>query len=102
MSRRDHRALQSYLVILMQHIIKWHSQPHLRSKSWCSSIANSRRRIAVLRGNMPSLTESVVLSYWEQSLHIATKQAEDEMQISSVVQHLSWQEVFEEEYSLPF
>jgi hypothetical protein len=100
MSRRDHHALQSYLTILMQHIIKWQTQPMMRSKSWLNSIAYSRKNISALRENMPSLTDVVVQRYWEQSFQTAKKSAEREMNQTTDITSLSWQEVFEEEYTL--
>jgi hypothetical protein len=100
MSRRDHRAVQSNLIILMQHIIKWQTQPLMRSKSWSASIANSRRSIAFIREDMPSITDVVLTSYWERCFQAACKAAEKEMRVASGVENLTWHEVFEKDYQL--
>lgn len=45
MSRSDKRALESQLIRLMLHIIKWQIQPDKRSRSWTISIRNARYEI---------------------------------------------------------
>lgn len=42
MAQKDKKAVISFLIRLMKHIIKWIAQPNKRSKSWKSSIDNSR------------------------------------------------------------
>lgn len=101
MSRRDHRAVQSNLIILMQHIIKWQTQQMMRSKSWAISIANSRESIAFIREDMPSITDTVLTSYWERCFQAAHRAAEKEMRVAaSTIENLTWYEVFEKDYQL--
>jgi hypothetical protein len=90
MSRRDHRSIQSYLVIAMLHIIKWKTQPNKRSHSWMISIANSRQAIADICTTEPSINQAVLLSYWEQSFRKARKKAMDEMKQATDITSLSW------------
>ncbi len=99
MSRSDKRAVKSLLVVLMTHVIKWKSQPQKRSVSWIVTIRNARREIAALREDTPSITQSVIESYWEQAFQSAKEDAEAEMGQPSLVQSLSWDEVFVENYS---
>jgi hypothetical protein len=101
MNRRDHRSVQSYLMIAMLHTIKWKTQPNKRSHSWMTSIASSRKAIADICATNPSINQAVLLSYWEQSFRKARKKATDEMRQTTDITSLSWQEVFEEEYRLP-
>lgn len=100
MSRADKRAARSLLVVLMKHIIKWKSQPHKRSVSWVVTIRNARREIAALREDTPSITQAVLESHWEQAFEWAKDEAEQEMGAPSLVQSLSWNDVFVEDYSL--
>ena len=100
MSRSDKRAVKSLLIVLMKHVIKWKSQPQTRSVSWVVTIRNARREIAALREDTPSITQSVIESYWEQAFQSAKEDAEAEMGQPSLVQSLSWDEVFVENYSL--
>ncbi len=100
MSRRDHRSVQSYLVIAMLHIIKLKTQPNKRSHSWILSIANSRQAITDICASEPSINHAVLFSCWEQSFRKARKKAMDEMHQTTDITSLSWQEVFEEEYIL--
>ena len=51
----DRRALESYLIRLMQHIIKWHVQPEHRSPSWATTIRTVRRQIVRLQCDTPNL-----------------------------------------------
>ncbi len=55
MGRREKRKLESNLVILLQHLLKWHYQPNLRSGSWKGSIREHRRRIRKDLQDSPSL-----------------------------------------------
>ena len=41
LSRSNRRELNSQLVRLMMHIVKWKSLPAKRSRSWLASISNS-------------------------------------------------------------
>ncbi len=52
-SRRD--SLESNLIILLMHLLKWHYQPEQRSNSWKGSIVEHRRRIRKALKNSPSL-----------------------------------------------
>ncbi len=99
MSRSDKRAVKSLLVVLMTHVIKWKAQPQKRSVSWIVTIRNARREIVALREDTPSITQSVMESYWEQAFQSAKEDAEAEMGQPSPVQSLSWHEVFVEDYS---
>ncbi|MCY7407901.1 MAG: DUF29 domain-containing protein [Alkalinema sp. CAN_BIN05] len=45
MSKRDRRSIESNLVILLMHLLKWEFQPGMRSGSWKGSIREHRRGI---------------------------------------------------------
>jgi hypothetical protein len=100
MGRRDRRAMESHLIILMQHIIKWKTQTNSRTKSWKLSIDNARREIIKIQKNMPSISNAFIESVWQESFHDALEIAETEMKRKSDITSLSWYEVFEEEYTL--
>ena len=100
LSRADRRALRSYLIRLMQHIIKWRHQPEKRSRSWLATISNARDEIAALREETPSLTRRVIQAMWERCLEAAINEAEGEMDRSLPPLTLSWEEVFETAYIL--
>lgn len=55
MSRRERRALESQLIRLLMHLLKWQFQPAFRSGSWHLSIRDSRRRIGRILRDSPSL-----------------------------------------------
>ena len=100
LSRSEKRALKSQLVRLMKHIIKWKTQAEYRSRSWIATIYNARSEIRDIQEETPSLNNDVVINVWDDCLALAIVEAEDEMRQNTTVQHLSWQEVFEESYSL--
>mgnify|MGYP002777039054 CR=1 FL=1 len=55
MGRSERRSLESNLVVILLHLLKWQFQPELRSGSWKGSIAEHRRRIRKALKDSPSL-----------------------------------------------
>ncbi|MGM9512222.1 DUF29 domain-containing protein [Larkinella sp. GY13] len=104
MSNADKRALESQLVRLMVHILKWRYQPQKRSTSWVRTIVNARREIQKLQKYMPSLNVQFIETSWQESFEDATEEAKAEMNLSRKDKFepapLTWQEVFEDEYLL--
>lgn len=100
LARSDKRALKSHLVRLMTHIIKWHSQPERRSRSWRATIRSSRREIAGIQEETPSLTRVVIEEMWEDCFETAKEEAEGDMNQEPRVARLSWAEVFDHAYDL--
>jgi hypothetical protein len=100
LSRSDRRALESHLVRLMQHIIKWSVQPDKRSRSWQSTIANARESIAEIQEDTPSLTDDVIRRLWEPALRKARREAEGDMDRTIPPLALTWETVFTQDYSL--
>ncbi len=49
------RELRHRLARLLQHLLKWHYQPELRSRSWRATIRTQRQEIKDLLGDNPSL-----------------------------------------------
>lgn len=55
MSRREQQSLESNLVILLLHLLKWQYQSDRRTGSWKGSIVEHRRRILKTIKRSPSL-----------------------------------------------
>jgi hypothetical protein len=55
MGRSEKRSLESNLVIVLLHLLKWKYQPSKQSKSWQSSILEHRRRLRRDLKDSPSL-----------------------------------------------
>src|SRR5215510_3402038 len=100
LARADRRALESYLIRLMQYIIKWHVQPECRSPSWAATIRTARRQIARLQRETPSLNRRVIEAMWGEALLDALDEAEGELNHRIPPMTLIWDEVFETEYSV--
>jgi hypothetical protein len=100
MGRSEKRAVSSQLTGLMLHIIKWKCQPEKRSASWVISIRSARREIADSQEEMPSLNQEFVESIWDKCFASAKQDARDEMGKKPEIIALSWDEVFEEIYTL--
>lgn len=104
MSNADKRAMESQLVRLMVHILKWRYQPQKRSTSWVRTIVNARREIQKLQKYMPSLNRHFIEANWQENFGDATEEAKAEMNLSRKDKFepapLTWQEVFEDEYLL--
>jgi len=101
LSRSEKRALKSQLIRLMLHIIKWHTQPERRSLSWQASINDARDEIADIQEETPSLNDNAIQELWDKAFVIAKRDAQAEMQKKSLINTLSWQQVFQEIYDLP-
>jgi Domain of unknown function DUF29 len=55
MGRSDRRELQSRLVVLTMHLLKWRFQPSARSRSWSATIEEQRLQIEQVFADSPSL-----------------------------------------------
>ena len=53
------RELRSRMIRLLQHLLKWHYQPELRSRSWRATIAVQREDIEALLEDSPSLRRTL-------------------------------------------
>lgn len=100
MGRSDKRALKSQLIRLMAHIIKWKCQPEKRSSSWSITILSARNEIESIQEDTPSLNRNFIDSIWDKCFQQAVKEAETEMNKKCQLTALSWQEIFEQEYTL--
>jgi hypothetical protein len=100
MGRSEKRALQSQLIRLMIHILKWQMQPEKRSRSWLITIANARFEIRKLRDFTPSLNGNFIDSIWSESMEQAIKEAEIETGVSAADIDLTSGTVFDEPYNL--
>ena len=101
MCAASQREMATFLTLLMAHIIKWKTQPNLRSTSWVRTIKNSRREIAAIQETVPSVTDEVIGRWWDRCFRAALDDAETEMEQDSAVAVLTWQEVFDDEYVIP-
>ena len=100
LGRSEKRALKSHLTRLMAHVIKWKTQPEKRSRSWIATIYNAREEIKDIQEETPSLTNEIIDEVWAKCFQAAKREAEAEMNLDSLVIELSWEEVFENKYSL--
>ena len=106
MSKIATREMRSHLLIIMIHILKWKHQPQKRSRSWYSSILNARFEIEEVQEETPSVTKKTIESEWDKVFTKAIRQSEVEMDLNKQEKRkfnpepLTWQEVFEKEYSL--
>ncbi len=85
--------LESRILVLLMHLLKWAYQPDHRSKSWRNSIREQRRKITRLLKKVPSLkptVEDVTVDIYED----AVEQAMDETELA--------REVFPEECPFTF
>ncbi len=55
MSRSERRSIESNMIVLILHLLKWQYQPDRRSRSWQSSVVEHRRRVNKSLKESPSL-----------------------------------------------
>lgn len=99
-SRSEQRALRSQLIRLMVHILKWKTQSSRRTRSWVSTIVQARHAIEDVQLEIPSLNRYFIEKFWDYCLERAIREAKAEMGVQPVINSLSWQEVFIDEYEL--
>ena len=59
MGKGELRELENRLAVLFAHLLKWHFQPTLRSRSWELTIKEQRRRLRRHLAQNPSLRSKV-------------------------------------------
>jgi Domain of unknown function DUF29 len=73
MARRDRREVESRLVVLMAHLLKWEHQPERRSRSWRCTVIEQRqelRRLAA-RGVLRAHAEDVLADVYPEAIERA-------------------------------
>jgi hypothetical protein len=100
LTRSDKRALKSHLVRLMIHVIKWHSQPEKRSRSWRATIQSAREEIRDIQEDTPSLNRNAIERIWDGCFETALREAEIEMNDESALSTVTWAQVFEDPYEM--
>ncbi|MEB3189426.1 MAG: DUF29 domain-containing protein [Snowella sp.] len=80
MGRSEKNALESNLIIILLHLLKWQYQPQKRSGSWERSIIEHRRRVRRALQDSPSLKPYLV-TILEESYAEAIKQAKAETEL---------------------
>ena len=63
MPQNNRRAVESNLVVVLKHLLKYQFQPGRRSGSWLSSIREHRRRIDGFLEDSPSLRPKLAARY---------------------------------------
>jgi hypothetical protein len=70
MGKRDRRELQSRMIVLVMHLMKWAAQPQFRGASWVDTISEQRVQIDGILDQSPSLR-----SYGIGELHAIFRKA---------------------------
>jgi hypothetical protein len=60
-AKRDKRALESRLIILLKHLLKYQFQPGERSSSWTGTVREQRERIGQILNDSPSLKQYLLV-----------------------------------------
>lgn len=77
LGKRDKRQVQSRLVVLIAHLLKWEYQPSKRSPSWRKTVKEPRFRLALVLNDSPSL--KIRLAEFVESVYAyAVEHAADE------------------------
>ncbi|MBP0000782.1 MAG: DUF29 domain-containing protein [Cyanobacteria bacterium SID2] len=79
--RREGQSLESNLVVVLLHLLKWQFQPERQTGSWESSLIEHRRRIRRALKSSPSL-KNYLVSVVDECYESVRKQARAETQLS--------------------
>ncbi len=73
MAKRDRREVESRLVVLLLHILKWMHQPDHRSRSWRLSIVEQRQELKRLAGKgvLRNHAAAVVVEVYQEAVERA-------------------------------
>jgi hypothetical protein len=77
--RSERRSLESNLILVLTHLLKWQHQPEFRSGSWKGSIVEHRRRIRDALKDSPSLKpylQEVFAECYFDAVELASAEAE--------------------------
>jgi len=77
LNKSNERELESYLIVLLIHLLKWEFQPQAQCGSWSGSIKNSRNRIAKLFKQQKLLEHRVdefIPEAYEEAKEIASEE----------------------------
>jgi len=77
MGKNEQRELESRLIVLLMHLLKFQYQPSRRSKSWQNTIRNQRTEIELLFKKSPSLRARLAF-FVEEAYPVARFDAADE------------------------
>lgn len=61
MGKRDRRAIKSHLRAILAHLLKWVTQPEMRSRGRLGSIGNAGDAISDVLANSPSLAGEIAV-----------------------------------------
>ena len=82
MGRSEKRALDSRIIVLITHLLKWHYQPTRRGKSWQLTIKGQRANCLDILDDNPSLkaklNDSFVKAYSRAKIEAAKETGLDE------------------------
>lgn len=73
MARRDRREVESRLIVLIAHVLKWLHQPEHRGKSWLGTIIEQRQELSfeVERGVLRNHAEQVLAKAYTKAIERA-------------------------------
>lgn len=80
MARSERRGLESNLIVLLLHLLKWQYQPEKRTGSWERSILEHRRRLKKALKESPSL-KPYLNTILDESYQESVKQAKAETKL---------------------
>lgn len=78
MGRSEKHSLESNLIVVLMHLLKYKYQPQKRSRSWLSSIFEHRRRLIKAFKTSPSL-KRYYQEVFDECYKYAVKQASKEL-----------------------
>lgn len=81
MGRSEKHSLESNLIVIVLHLLKWQYQPERRSGSWAGSIVEHRRRVSKSLKESPSL-KPYLEQVFDGEYRYALRQAVAETQLS--------------------
>jgi hypothetical protein len=78
MARRDRREVESRMIVLIVHVLKWVYQPDRRSGSWKATIIEQRQELEglVSRGVLRNHAETVLADAYEKAVERTAAETE--------------------------
>ena len=96
----EKREMKEALINLMQHIILWKSSSHFQTGEQVENIITAHENVEYCKEEGTELNNDYIWKIWDEAFEQAKKFASIELNTSVNLYRLTWQEVFEEEYSM--
>lgn len=101
MGASQENKLESHLLVLLMHLLKWKYQTYMRTRSWKLSIQNARYQIGRVLNKNPSLKHKInerTNEVYTSARYLAAEETNLEIEIFPQENPWSFEQIMQEEF----